>query len=126
MAAPAEIALEDAERGIMLAILNAALPPGVTVGVFGSRAAGEPRRYSDLDLAIDAGRSLTLDETVALADAFEQSHLPWRVDLIDLHAVSADFRRLIERDRRVLAVSGPERHLHGIPAEGSRTERAHV
>src|SRR5205085_11964920 len=46
----------------VLTILAADLPPDAVVWVFGSRATGRARRYSDLDLAIDAGRPLTLDE----------------------------------------------------------------
>jgi len=34
------------------------------------------RHYSDLDLAIDAGRRLTLDEIAGLTEAFSDSDLP--------------------------------------------------
>jgi predicted nucleotidyltransferase len=108
MTAPPAIALDHAQRAIVLAILNAVLPSGARISVFGSRATGKSRRYSDLDLAIDAGRVLTLEETAALADAFEDSDLPWRIDLIDLHAVSETFRRTIERDAQVLAIIGAD------------------
>jgi predicted nucleotidyltransferase len=54
-------------RRLVLQILRSNLPPAVKVWVFGSRATGRARRYSDLDLAIDAGRPLTLDETARLA-----------------------------------------------------------
>jgi predicted nucleotidyltransferase len=108
MTAQAAIALDEAERALVLQILNAALPPGVTVSVFGSRATGRARRYSDLDLSIDAGRPLTRDETAALADAFEESDLPWRVDLIDLHMVSEAFRGVIARDALILTITGQD------------------
>jgi hypothetical protein len=34
--------------------------------------------FSDLDLAIDAGRRLTLDEVASLAEAFSESDLPYK------------------------------------------------
>ncbi len=67
--------------------------------MFGSRATGRARRYSDLDLVIDAGRRLTLDETARLAEAFSESDLPYRVDVVDWQAADESFRRLIANDR---------------------------
>ena len=86
-------------RRLAAGILRAHLPQDATVWVFGSRATGHARRYSDLDLAIDAGRPLSLDETAALAEAFSDSDLPYRVDIVDWHAIDADFGRLIAAGR---------------------------
>ena len=61
------------------------------------------RRYSDLDLAIDAGRRLTLDETARLAEAFSDSDLPYRVDVVDWRSIDGGFRKLIEQQRVPLA-----------------------
>lgn len=33
-----------------------------------------------------------------LADAFEDSSLPWRVDLVDYHVLSPAFREAVEAD----------------------------
>ena len=48
--------LSDNHSRIVLAILREYLPADAAVWVFGSRATGRARLYSDLDLAIDAGR----------------------------------------------------------------------
>ncbi|MBV8778830.1 MAG: nucleotidyltransferase substrate binding protein [Alphaproteobacteria bacterium] len=98
----AAVDLAPAQRRIVLDILRAHLPPGAQAWVFGSRAAGRARRYSDLDLAVDAGRRLTLDEAAILREAFDERDLPYRVDLVDWRAVGADFRRLIAGQRRQL------------------------
>ena len=66
------------------------------VHVFGSRVQGRARRFSDLDLAFDAGRPLTLHEQVVLFDAFDESDLPWRVDVVDLATCSPEFRSVVE------------------------------
>ena len=71
--------------------------------VFGSRATGRARRYSDLDLAVDAGRPLTLDETARLSEAFRESDLPYRVDLADWQSIGDRFRQTIAADRTPLA-----------------------
>ena len=81
------------------AILAAGLPNDAKVWVFGSRVTGRARRGSDLDLAVDAGRRLTSAEAAFLDDAFDESDLPWTVDVVDLHAVGETFRTLVERER---------------------------
>ncbi len=88
---------------IVRQILMAFAPKDATVWAFGSRARGNARATSDLDLAIDAGRPLTLSETAALSAAFEEAPLPYRVDLVDLQSISAEFKAIIERDKTPLA-----------------------
>jgi len=88
--------ITPAQRAIIGAILKAKLPEGAAVSVFGSRATDRTKPYSDLDLLIDAGRRLNLDEMAALADAFSESDLPWKVDLLDRHAADPSFLRIIE------------------------------
>ena len=77
-------------------ILASLAPRPCRVWAFGSRAKGKARRFSDLDLAVDAARPLTLRDTAILADAFDESDLPWRVDLVDLVTCSESFRREVE------------------------------
>lgn len=67
--------------------------------MFRSRATGRTRRYSDLDLAIDAGRQLTLDEIAQLSEAFSDSDLLYRVDLVDWHNVDDHWRQMISAER---------------------------
>jgi predicted nucleotidyltransferase len=80
---------------LVLSILRAHLPPNTQAWVFGSRATGRARRYSDLDLAIDAGRCLTLDEIGRLTEAFSDSDLPYRVDIVDWHDIDDRWRQTI-------------------------------
>jgi type I restriction enzyme S subunit len=93
------IDIDAIHRRIVRDILRANLPAGSKTWVFGSRATGRARRYSDLDLAIDAGRRLSLDETATLAEAFSASDLPYRVDVVDWHVVDKTFRAIIAGER---------------------------
>ncbi len=95
MTPPANIALPAEHRQLVLNILRANLPPSTKIWVFGSRATGRARRYSDLDLAIDAGRPLTLDEIAGLSEAFSDSDLPYKVDLVDWHNIDVRWRQTI-------------------------------
>jgi predicted nucleotidyltransferase len=95
--------LSQAEQAIVRAILRAHLPPGTRAWVFGSRATASARRYSDLDLAIDGEKPLSLDVMGDMAEALSESDLPYKVDVIDLRSVDAAFRALIEPDMIALA-----------------------
>jgi uncharacterized protein len=102
MSRPLHIDLPADYRRLVLNILHAHLPSSIKAWVFGSRATGRARRYSDLDLAIDAGRRLTLDEVAGLAEAFSESDLPYRVDLVDWHDINDRWRQTIVAERVAL------------------------
>jgi predicted nucleotidyltransferase len=89
------IDLSADHKQIVLETLGAHLPRGTKAWVFGSRATGRARRYSDLDLAIDAGRRLSLDELAVLAEAFSDSDLPYKVDLVDWQSADDRWREAI-------------------------------
>jgi type I restriction enzyme S subunit len=76
--------------------------PRCRVWAFGSRATGKAKRFSDLDLAIECDQPISIDLGAALAEAFSESDLPWKVDIVDLSTVDPSFRELIERDRVVI------------------------
>ncbi len=102
MADQPPIDLTPAQLGIVLDILSR-LAPGREVWAFGSRARLDAKPYSDLDLAILADTPLTLSELAALAEAFQESALPFKVDVVDWASTAEGFRRVIEAERVVLA-----------------------
>lgn len=99
-----KIDLQTSQIDLTKAILRQCLPVGSLVYVFGSRAKGKARQTSDLDLAIDAHRKLTLSEEIALKEAFDESDMPMKVDVVDLNAVSDTFRQMILPDLVPLAL----------------------
>jgi predicted nucleotidyltransferase len=103
---PLHIDLQSDHRRLVLNILRANLPGSAKAWVFGSRATGRARRYSDLDLTIDAGRRLRLDETARLTEAFSDSDLPYRVDLLDWHDIDERWRQTIVAERVALTEAG--------------------
>lgn len=73
--------------------------PDCDVWAFGSRAGWTAKPYSDLDLAVSCAAPLTLQKLGALRDAFSESDLPWKVDVVDLTTVDAAFRKIIEAQK---------------------------
>ena len=102
MTRSAAIQISEDHRRTVLEILRSNLPRTAKVWIFGSRAAGRARPYSDLDLVIDAGRPLRLDELGRLAEAFCESELPYRVDVADWQSLDRRFRHMISAERVAL------------------------
>jgi type I restriction enzyme S subunit len=80
-------------------ILKQHLSGGQRVWIFGSRTTGMAKTYSDVDLVIDAGEPLPLAVMAGLANAFEESSLPYKVDIVDWAAMSESFRDKIDKEK---------------------------
>ena len=65
--------------------------PGCEVRAFGSRATWSEKDYSDLDLAVVGEGPLPRGALARLKEAFEESRLPMRVDVVDWHAIADGF-----------------------------------
>ena len=77
--------------------------PGCKVRAFGSRVnGGGARKYSDLDLVIIGKKKLSARSLADLKDAFQESDLPFRVDVLDWHRISAGFKEIIDAKHEVL------------------------
>lgn len=71
----------------------------VTVYVFGSRAKQTAKRRSDLDLAIESlKKPLSYSTIIAIKNDFEDSVLPYTVDVVDLNSIDPHFKNLIKND----------------------------
>lgn len=68
------------------------LAPDCEVWVFGSRARHTSRRHSDLDLALRGENPLPWRTLAALRESFQASSLPYRVDVVDWHALPESLR----------------------------------
>lgn len=76
--------------------------PSAEVRAFGSRVVGKVKKHSDLDLAVVAQDSLPSPVLSLLKSDFEDSDLPFRVDILDWHTISEKFRALILRKYEVI------------------------
>ncbi|MCY3951861.1 MAG: restriction endonuclease subunit S [bacterium] len=72
--------------------------PHCEVRAYGSRAKWEAKDYSDLDLAVVGAGKCDGRILGDLREAFEESDLPIRVEVVDWHAIDDAFRSRIEPD----------------------------
>jgi len=62
------------------------------VFLFGSRAKGNPRPHSDIDIALLSNKPIALATMSLLREKIEESTIPYHVDIVDLATVSSNFR----------------------------------
>ena len=78
--------------------------PQYEVWAFGSRAKGSAKKYSDLDIAILSTEPLDINVYAELNEAFQESDLPYKVDIVDWACISETFKNIIKKDKVVLKV----------------------
>ncbi|MDO4224225.1 MAG: nucleotidyltransferase domain-containing protein [Acinetobacter sp.] len=94
MLKPTALAMSERHWQIVQQILQQYLAD-YDVWAFGSRTKAQHKPYSDLDLVIKSDVVTPLKLQTQLTDAFEQSDLPWRVDILDWASVSEHFQQII-------------------------------
>lgn len=90
------IHLNPNDLAIVEEILKKNIPDRKVI-VFGSRAGGIPKKHSDLDLCIMGNPSLSLEQEAILKEAFSESDLPMRVDIVNWATLTPDFKKIIEK-----------------------------
>ncbi len=93
--------LSPEQLEIVKAILSRYIPDR-EVAVFGSRAMGSPKPFSDLDLCIMGETSLPKDLLLDLEEAFLESDLPMKVDVVNWADLNELFRRQIQTELMML------------------------
>ena len=72
--------------------------PTRQVLVFGSRVTKTFKPHSDLDLCVMGHNPVSLSELASLREAFSESDLPIRVDLVDWATITPEFRAIIKNN----------------------------
>lgn len=96
----ASIDITPQQRKIIFDLLECYLP-NTTAWVYGSRAKWTSRPYSDLDMVVFATPEQNM-QVSDLREAFEESELPFTVDLFVWDEIPNQFKKNIEAERVVL------------------------
>jgi type I restriction enzyme S subunit len=86
--------------------------PGREARIFGSRAHGPAKPFSDLDLVIMGEQRVPDAVRSVVQEAFEESDLPYRVDLVVWAEAPASLRDTITRTSVPIAVPPAKESAH--------------
>ena len=81
--------------------------PECEVRAFGSRVKWAAKDYSDLDLAVVGSEPLSRRQLRRLIEAFEESDVPIRVDVVDWQSLSDWFKEVIAAEYKVIQRAEP-------------------
>lgn len=84
-------------KEIFLPIVAAHLPEAKVI-LYGSRARGDDKEGSDIDVAIDIGTKINESVFSKIHFDLEDSDLPISFDIIDFHRVSEELQNEIAKD----------------------------
>lgn len=87
-------------HGLLAPILSKILKrfPKTAIVLFGSRAKGSEKRYSDIDLGVISDSKFTLNELSELKEIVESASedLPYLIDIVDLSRADESFRNEVK------------------------------
>ena len=87
--------LEKRHLDFILQVLQKNIPQAKFY-IFGSRAKGNHKEYSDIDIAVKLEEeTISADILGKILMEFSDSTLPYEVDVIDLNAIDDKFKNLI-------------------------------
>ena len=97
------ICVSESEMKIITDILRSYISNG-EVRAFGSRYKWTSKDYSDLDIAIVQydKKSMPIMKLAEIKEAFEDSELPYRVDVLDYWGISSEFQAIIDTGYEVI------------------------
>ena len=89
------------EQHAVHSILQSIIPDR-TVWVFGSRITDKHKPYSDLDLVVMGEEALPLATFADLREAFSNSDLTFKVDLVVWPELTDNFKQIIQQNHAVI------------------------
>lgn len=93
-----DIIIDEENKSKIIKILSGNLTAGIDVFAFGSRSKGSKKTFADLDLALKGSGKLPQSLFDKLNIEFEDSVIPFHIDLIDLNNIDSDFMESIVND----------------------------
>lgn len=87
----------DAESKRKIVGILSVLFPEAKIYLFGSRAWGTARPFSDIDVALDEGKRIDILRMSEVHGMFDGSNFPMKIDVVDLRGLPADWIELIEK-----------------------------
>ena len=91
------MSIEPRYKEKIIRILSA-LFPDTRIILYGSRARETQRLFSDIDLALDAGKEISRHDIQEAISMLQESNVPYKIDIVDLWAVRDEMRKAIQKE----------------------------
>ena len=75
------------------------LIPEAKIYLFGSRARGDYKKHSDIDIALDAGKPLSILDVDEVKSMLNESNIRHLIDVLDFHSVNPAMQESIMQEK---------------------------
>lgn len=90
---------EDTKKFLRSVVYKYVDSSSVRAFLFGSRVTAASSKYSDIDLGLESKDPIPYSTIVDMEDDFENSNLPYSVDIVDFSKVSDKFKAVAESNK---------------------------
>jgi uncharacterized protein len=81
--------IDEKTKNKLIGLLQV-LFPNAKIYLYGSRANGTFGEFSDIDLAINTGKTIERGDLSEARSILESVHMPYKIDLVDINCVSKE------------------------------------
>ena len=85
------MALKNRYKKQIIEIIHKHIPK-CDIYLFGSRATDTEKKESDIDMALDAGHSISYEKIIKILIDLDDTTIPMTVDVVDLSSVSKELK----------------------------------
>ena len=75
-----------------------ALIPYTKIYLFGSRARGTHNTWSDVDIALDANKELSINMLDELRSVLQATNMPYKIEVVDFHRIPTAMQNEIRKE----------------------------
>lgn len=90
------------QQAFIISVAEKLLPTGFKLYAFGSRVGGKIKEHSDLDLLVDGPTRLPITALGLLREAYQESTLPFQVDILDAQRSDTGFIDLLRQSDQLV------------------------
>lgn len=93
---------EDTKKFLRSVVFKYVRVRSVRAFLFGSQVTGASSKYSDIDLGLESKEPIPYRTIIDMEEEFENSNLPYTVDVVDFSKVSDKFKAVAENNKMYL------------------------
>lgn len=90
--------IDEKTKHKIIAVISA-LMPDVKIYLFGSRARGTNSPSADIDIALDGGKKLPVEDVDEIKSMLRESNIMYTIDVVDLYWMTDSMRNKIVREK---------------------------
>ncbi len=89
--------IDEKTKRKIIALISA-LVPEATIYLFGSRATDKHSEWSDIDIALDAGKKIFFVKIGEIIDVLAGTDIPYKIEVVDFHDIPESMQKSILKE----------------------------